>query len=239
VYRVAALARAAAVDTLRTETGEPLVVPPAEREAAAAVVTFAALGGPRDSVAALYGRLERYVGSVRPDRRAAAHAALLDRPATLEFPEAATVETHRTPGRASYLLDVQAALVRGDSTGARAMLDQVWRLRAGLPAGNVSLVGTYQEARALLLLRDTALVIRRLDAVLMHLADVRSDVLPDAAQTASLVRAMALRADLAAAARDTTNARWWAGNTLALWSEADPPLSPVVNRMRAITGARN
>jgi hypothetical protein len=239
VYRTATLARAAAVDTLRTPSGEPLAAPAGEREAAAAVTAFAAMGGPRDSIAALHARLERYVESVRPDRRAAAHAALLDRVAVLSFPEMATTESHRAAGRGSYLLDVQAALVRGDSAGARTILDQVGSLRGTLPAGFVSLVGTYQEARALLLLRDTTIVTQRLDAVLMHLADVRSDVLPDPTQTASLVRAMALRAELAAAARDTTTARWWAGNTLTLWSDADPPLAAVVSRMRAIAGARN
>jgi hypothetical protein len=107
-------------------------------------------------------------------------------------------------------------------------------MRGNLPAGNVALTGTYQEARLLLALRDTMSAIRHLDAVLLNLSGIRSDVLPDVAQTGSLLRAMALRAELAGAVGDRTTARWWAGNVTTLWSEADPPQREVVNRMRAL-----
>ena len=108
-------------------------------------------------------------------------------------------------------------------------------MRGDLPAGSVALTGTYQEARLLLALRDTAGAIRHLDAVLLNLGGIRSDVLPDVAQTGSLLRAMTLRAELASAAGDRTTARWWAGNVATLWSDADPPLRNVVSRMRVLS----
>jgi serine/threonine-protein kinase len=237
--RAAALARAAAVDTPRAYTGEPLVAPPAQREAAAALLAYVALGGPADSVTRLAAGLERYVESVRPDRRLAAHSALLDRAAGVGFPDLTAAEAHRAPSRGSYLLDLQAAAGRGETGAVRAGLAHIWSLRGNLPAGDVALTGTYQEARLLLVLRDTASAIRHLDAVLLNLGSLRSDVLPDVAQTGSLLRAMALRAELAAVTGDRTTARWWAGNVGTLWRDADPAQRAVVTRMRAWSGDPN
>ena len=235
VYRAAALSRVAAVDTPRAYTGEPFAAPAVQRQSARALLAFVALGGPADSVARLSAGLERYVESVRPDRRQAAHSALLDRAAGVGFPDVTAREVHRAPSRGSYLLDLQAAVERGETSTVRLGLSHIWTMRGDLPAGSVALTGTYQEARLLLALRDTTGAIGHLDAVLLNLSGMRSDVLPDVAQTGSLLRAMALRADLAAAVGDRTTARWWAGNVALIWSEADPPLRPVVDRMRALT----
>jgi len=57
------------------------------------------------------------------------------------------------------------------------------------------------------------------------------------ARLAGLVRAMALRAELAAAAGDRRTARWWAQRVTILWRDADDPLRSVVERMRALAGA--
>jgi hypothetical protein len=155
------------------------------------------------------------------------------------FPDFVSFEIHRTPSRGRYLLDLHAAAARLDTTAIRAGLERVQRVRnLGVRPGDVALSGTYQETLLLLVLSDTAAATRRLDAVLQNLPAVRSDVLSDVPQTASLVRAMALRATLAAQAGDTTVSHWWARNVLALWSDADPPLAGVVRSMRAITGER-
>ena len=235
VYRAAALSRVAAVDTPRAYTGEPLAAPAAQREAAAALLAFVALGGPQDSVSRLSGGLERYVESARPDRRQAVHSALLDRAAGIGFPDLTAGETHRAPSRGSYILDLQAAVERGETSAVRLGLSHIWSMRGNLPAGNVALTGTYQEARLLLALRDTTSAIRHLDAVLLNLSGIGSDIVVDVAQTGSLLRAMALRAELAGAVGDRTTARWWAGNVATLWSDADPPLRNVVSRMRVLS----
>jgi hypothetical protein len=47
---------------------------------------------------------------------------------------------------------------------------------------------------------------------------------------------MTLRADLAAAKNDLPTARRWARAVATLWAGADPPLQPVVLRMRRIAG---
>jgi hypothetical protein len=237
--RAAALARVAAVDTPRAYTGEPFAAPAAQRETAAALLAFVALGGPADSVTRLAAGLERYVESVRPDRRLAAHSALLDRAAGVGYPDLTGAEAHRAPSRGSYLLDLQAAAGRGESGAVRAGLAHIWSMRGDLPPGAVALTGTYQEARLLLGLRDTSTAIRHLDAVLMNLSGLRSDIVSDVAQAGSLLRAMALRAELAAAAGDRTTAAWWARNVGTLWSDGDPPQREVVSRMRVLSGDRN
>jgi tetratricopeptide (TPR) repeat protein len=237
VYRAAALARAGAEDTLLAYTGEPVVALPPVGGAAAAAIAFAALGGPSDSVARLHARLERYVESLRPDRRVAAHSALVDRIAVLGFPEFAALELHRAPSRGNYLLDLHADAVRGDASAQRARLARIWSMRASLRPGDVAVTGTFQEARVLLGLADTAAAIRHLDGALLGLSALRSDAIPDVAQSASLVRAMALRGELASRAGDRAVATWWARNVLLLWSDADPPLHGVVSRMRAIAGS--
>jgi hypothetical protein len=48
---------------------------------------------------------------------------------------------------------------------------------------------------------------------------------------------MALRAELAARAEDSTTAERWARNVVQLWSGADPELQPVVHRMQSLMQA--
>jgi hypothetical protein len=51
-----------------------------------------------------------------------------------------------------------------------------------------------------------------------------------------VVRAMALRADLAAAAGDRVTATRWADGVATLWQSAEPALRPVAERMRRLAG---
>src|SRR5439155_1746136 len=56
------------------------------------------------------------------------------------------------------------------------------------------------------------------------------------ARAGSLVRAMALRADLAERVGDHAVAARWAAAVAAFWSDADPFLQPLVRRMRRRAG---
>jgi hypothetical protein len=60
----------------------------------------------------------------------------------------------------------------------------------------------------------------------------------DPTEAAGLVRAMALRAELAARAGDRSTARQWAEPVTILWLDADPELRPVVDRMRALAAGK-
>jgi hypothetical protein len=63
-----------------------------------------------------------------------------------------------------------------------------------------------------------------------------TDLIDQLPEVATLVRGMALRAELAARAGDPTAARRWAQDVLTLWSNADSELQPTITRMRIIAG---
>jgi hypothetical protein len=63
---------------------------------------------------------------------------------------------------------------------------------------------------------------------------MRTEILDQLPQVATLVRGMALRADVAAARHDSRTARRWARDVVLLWSGADRELQPTVMRMRTI-----
>src|SRR5207247_2567613 len=126
--------------------------------AALALLAYASLGAPAESVTVLTARVERLVtGGFRPDRQAAARSAFEGPAAVLAFPITGATPLHRSGEPGGYLLDMQ--------------------------------------------------------------------------------RAMALRAELAAAAGDQRTARWWAQRVTTLWRDADVPLQPLVRRMRLLAGA--
>jgi hypothetical protein len=79
---------------------------------------------------------------------------------------------------------------------------------------------------------DTAAAIRQLDLVLDALPTLGTLAIREEPQAAAVPRAMALRAELASARRDSATARRWAGSALALWANADAPLKPTVDRLR-------
>ena len=77
--------------------------------------------------------------------------------------------------------------------------------------------------------------VARLDSSLTQLVGLRMDLkLPLMPEGAALVRAMALRADLAAARGDSVASRYWGNSIVRLWSGADRELQPLVNRMRQL-----
>ena len=59
------------------------------------------------------------------------------------------------------------------------------------------------------------------------------------AEAAGLVRAMALRAELAARAGDSATARRWAEPVTIVWRDADAELQPLVQQMTSIVAGRN
>jgi len=167
---------------------------------------------------------------------AAAREALLDVPAVLAFPERGPGPTHRAKAGGNYLLGIQWRLAQGDTAGVRQELSRIHAVQRNLRPGDISFDATYLEARLLLALGDTAAAAERLDLSLQALSTLGSDIL-DLPQAAALVRGMALRAELADGAGDSTTARRWSRAVLTLWSDADAELRPTIASMRRIDGA--
>jgi hypothetical protein len=234
VERAVSLLRlTAAADTVDTPQGA--VVPPALPAAEAlAFLAYASLGAPVDSIRATEARAVQLMREwVDAPSRPAVSEALLGWPAALAFPEIGLQAVHG-PHTDNVELLGQWHLAHHDTAALRRLLMDPRRApeaRYG-PASP-------DELRAVsllwLALGDTAAATRELDGLLNSLPRYGTRLLDDVPQPASLVRDMALRAELAMRADDLATGRRWAGAVEELWSGADEALQPVVRRVRAIS----
>ena len=236
INRAAALLAGAADDApFTTPEGEEVTLPEPVAAPARALVAYAAAGAPAESLTAFERRVTALVGTwVAPARQPAARRAALHLAAALSFPQMGIREAHRGPAGGNYLLSVQSALARGDAAAVRSGIAAVDRARGGVSVGDVSIQHVYHEAWLLAAVGDTAGAISRLDRSLGALASLGSGLVSEVPQAAGLVRAMALRAELAAAMGDQRVATRWARGVLALWRDADPDVGAVVSRMEAL-----
>ncbi|MGH7663265.1 MAG: protein kinase domain-containing protein [Gemmatimonadaceae bacterium] len=227
--------RSAELDTFYTPEGRPLRAPRAVLEPTRALLVFAALGAPVDSMIALSAEVQKSIRayfewSQWTQRR----DELLTVPLTLAFPVLGDLPPALGGSGADHILRMQRALLDRDFAGVRELHVDVQRRRDGRRAGDVSIDGTFLEASLLTAIGDTAAAIDLLDRSLEALPTLGPSLLERVEQAGCLVRAMVLRAELAAANRDTVIARRWALPVVELWSGADPALVPVVQRMRVL-----
>jgi eukaryotic-like serine/threonine-protein kinase len=235
VHLTAQLYRRAAPDiTFLTEDWEEVNLPLPLTDAALGLSAYSSFGTPMDSMVALEDRVERLIPSyVAPGRRTKVRQALLDHPTLLAFPERGIRPMHRRKaGR--YLLQMQWLLGQKDTTGLRESFKQLKEVQRDLRPGDVAFDATYHEAWLLLAIGDTAQATQLLDLSLDALPTMRTEILDQLPQVATLVRGMALRADLAAARHDSTTAKRWARDVVLLWSGADPELQPTVHRIQGL-----
>jgi eukaryotic-like serine/threonine-protein kinase len=234
VNRAAALLAMDVSTPFATPEGDHVVLPASVAAAARALLVYAAVGAPAESLSAVERRVTRLVVSwVEPRRQAAARRAALSDPAMLAFPQLGAREAHAGRGGGNYLLELQASLARNPAA-VRTGIASLDSSRGDLRSGDVAIENVYQEAWLLLAVGDTAAALGRLDRSLTALPALGTALLDQVPQAAGLVRAMALRAELAAAAGDGTAAARWARAVTALWRGADPDLGAVVTRMDAL-----
>jgi tetratricopeptide (TPR) repeat protein len=243
VYDAARFLRLSApLDTPITWDG--LAVPDAPipvKQAGLALLAYASLGAPAESLRALKARVDQRVTSwAGPVSRERLRLAVLHVPMGLAFESIGLSDVHRADAGGDYILEVQWAIAHGDTAAARAELGRQAALRTRSRAGDIAVNGTYGEAQALLQLGDTAAARVLLDLSLQALPTLGTYLLEQPEQVGCAVRAMALRAELASRAGDDATAVRWARAVTTLWAKADPPLEPSLQRMRALAGsARN
>jgi hypothetical protein len=233
--RAAALLRRSE-PSFEDSTGVRVNVPGPVAEAALAYLAYAALGGPAESLAVTSRRVRRLTGEyVEPARRAAVELALFGESGVLAFP--ALSPTTRSALRGGHpLIPALESLRWGDIPSARKQLAELHSRRGQLLPGAVAADATFVEAWLMVQLGDSATASAFLDRTLGALPTQRTALLDETPQAAGLVRAMALRAELAAASGDSTSAGHWARAVATLWSNAEPALQPVVRRMHALGG---
>jgi tetratricopeptide (TPR) repeat protein len=236
VHLAARLQRKAAPDfTFLTSDWQEIEVPLALTDAALALFAYASFGTPMDSLVELERRIERLIPSyIEPRLQPMTREALLDMPAVLAFPERGLRPVHRPKAGGNYRLEMQYLLAKGDTAGVQRIFAELAEARRGARPGEVAFDGTYHEAWLLLALGDTAAAMQLVDLSINALPTLSSYVLDQLPQVVTLIRGMALRAELASQTGDPNTARQWAGKVLLLWAGADPELGPVVTKMRTI-----
>jgi serine/threonine-protein kinase len=199
---------------------------------APALLVFGALGGPRDSLIALESQVATGIDNALPvSMQHQARMQWLARPAELAFPGIQLASISSLAGSGDYIVDAEAAYLRGDSSAVRRTFTDLRAIRRSMPPASVMVDGLYPEAALLVSIGEEAEAIDWLDATLDVLAGTEPGVLADPPRAGALVRAMALRAELADRAGDRETASRWAQVVRVLWSDADAFLRPRVAEM--------
>jgi hypothetical protein len=213
-----------------------LPTPPPARILAATFFALAALGACGDTVIEVQKSLETSIASlVAENQQAQMRWDLTSRPLSMLAPCTNGMSAVSVESRGDPQLELQAAYAKRDLRRLRARLDTISQDSRSLRAGDVSLDYTYQVAWVRAASGDTAGAITQLDRSLGALASMNRLSLNEPASAAAAGRAMALRADLAAATKDPLTAQRWARSLLQLWATADAPLKPILTRMRALS----
>jgi len=200
---------------------------------------YASVGAPRDSIVAIGARLDSLLQIVAaPEAAREARCRALREPLATAYPAVDMSADDDLCRTRSFLVD----MTRSASVGDTARVGEIWenlrRVREGSRPGEVSLDGTYLESWVVLSVGDTASAVRHLDRSLSALEGLGTHLVSEPAQAAGLVRAMALRAELAAVAGNDRTARLWAQPVVVLWQDVEnEELKQVVERARVIAGS--
>jgi tRNA A-37 threonylcarbamoyl transferase component Bud32/tetratricopeptide (TPR) repeat protein len=227
------LASEAPTVRFRAGNGQLIKPPLPVSEAGRALLGYVSFGVPADSIVSSMQSVDRAIGSYVPaGSRRIVREAVMSIPLTLVYPVSARLSIQRDPSPGDYLLEIQRAASRHDSTAVRSHLRAVNSMRALDRPSELSVYLTYQEAWLLLQVGDTTAATSELDGTLGALPALGPYILDYVQDAAFLVRAMVLRSDLAARAGDARTAKHWAAAVSELWAGSDRSLQSEVARMR-------
>jgi serine/threonine-protein kinase len=231
--RVAQTARLARYNVPPVVNG--LAIAPPLADAAASLFAAAALGECGHRVSALEDALEQGLRTYVPEvRRDEVRAVIASRSYSLLVPCTAGRSASFIQPSQDRLHRMQLAFVRGDLRTVRATFDSLSAMRRTSRPGDLTMDYTYQEAWLKTAIGDTAAAVSQLDLALGALATLNGIALKEPGDAAAVGRAIALRAELAAAQHDSMTAQRFAGALVALWRNADNELQPTVARMRRL-----
>jgi tetratricopeptide (TPR) repeat protein len=135
----------------------------------------------------------------------------------------------------SPIARAQIAFARGELATARAILDSLDRDRETMRPGDMAVNLAVRHAAVRLNLGDTASAVRILDNTLEAIPTLSASIFGEhALEPVMLLRAMVMRADLAAGT-DPAAARRWSRVVLELWRNAEAPLKPTLARMERLS----
>jgi hypothetical protein len=207
---------------------------PAElRDAGPALLIYAAMGGPAESLSVLEPVVQQGVAALSSAERRGAEDNWLVLPASLAYPSYLFASLPEL-ATGDPILRLELAATRGDSAGVRAGLTRQRQVANAVSPAALTFDGLLPEAVLALWVGAPREAAAWLDAPLAALHTRAPDVLASPASVACLVRAMALRAEIADRLNDREGARRWARAVVILWSDADPFLQPLIRRQRRL-----
>ncbi len=199
-------------------------------------LTYAAMGGPTDSLRALAPRvIQALTRSVDAQARSQAQEMWLHLPILVGFPAYQFPEVAQLAGTSPGLLNADAAFERGDTGAAwEALLDSRSPRFSERPSASTIDIG-YGTAWLMAALGHPDSAVAWLDPILAALPRTPAQLFLEVYQAGPLVRAMVLRAELANQLGDRATARLWATAVVILWSGADGFQQPMVTRMEELS----
>jgi hypothetical protein len=210
-------------------------VPAPLRTAAGPLLTFAALGGPVDSLRELEDQVDAAIDrSLIAPLQPGARMAWLARAATIAFPDYRFSSLPKLAGAGDYDVDAEAAFLRGDTAAVRRMLADVQAVRRRFSPADLSPDALFPEAWLLAALGDDRAAISWIEPTLRALPLSETRTFLDPANAGTLIRMMALRAELAERVGDPATAARWARTVSTLWSDADPFLQTRVRQIERL-----
>lgn len=226
-----------AFDAVRLDRLEPesafLTAPTPLSALVRSLTLFAAFGGPTDSLRALEWRSDSMIDALIPaSRRGAAREEMLGRAIGIEFPVVRSSALSSGEFSNQPLLAAETALMHGDTAAVLRILHDVDESRVAFALPDLGIDALYPESFLLAAIGRDHEAIAWIDPTLRRLRV--SPPLADPVPAASLVRAMALRAELADRVGDHRTAALWAGAVIELWSDADDFVQPQVSHMRRL-----
>jgi tetratricopeptide (TPR) repeat protein len=175
-----------------------------------ALLMYAAFGEPADSIRAIEDRIERGVRqAIAPVSVPRVRYRLLARAAVLAMPADTfqIIRSGHTQG--DYLLEAASDVLRGDTLSLRERLDRIGTLRRTVRPADISPDAILSEALLLAAAGDAERAAEWLDRSLEAVRWTPPWMFARPVDTASFIRAMALRASLARQSGDTATADRW------------------------------
>jgi serine/threonine-protein kinase len=219
-----------------TRDGAPVAIPTALTAEALALLGYASVGAPAESLTTLEGRVDEMLrAQASPRDRPVFADALLRRPLALAYPELGARAFRNPEVIGGLLRRLQRFVVAGDTTGYRALRDSLAAYRRAARTSDVSPEQVHREVLLALAVGDTAVAVEGLATMLDGLPTARTSLIDDVRSAGALPRTMALRAELAARRGSAAEAARWAAAAAALYASADPELALVRARLDQIS----
>ncbi len=193
------------------------------------LASYTAFGGPKDSIIALDSRIRSNLESVVPASQLDGfRGAVLRRPLTFGLDVTGPKPVASLGPSSDPFISAVRAVDAGQLREARKLADSLAAFRSGTAAGEITMDVVFQEAWLHTAIGDDVGAARSLDRALNGLSRAPANLLEGSEIATALVRAMMLRAKLAATMGDEATRRKWAAAARELWKNADPEVKQMV-----------